>query len=126
MKSRLWPYAFAILLPVALSAQGRSGSIRVVDLGTLPDGLTDTSAATAINARGEVVGVARDSVHAYVFRRGVVVQLPSLQKAGNAIGMAINERGDVVGQAMTSLGAAHAVLWTGPKDRRQNASRRAR
>jgi uncharacterized membrane protein len=100
----------------------------LVDVGTLPGGFA--SDAFGINNTGEITGssdnAARDFVYAYVFRRGVPVQLPSFQNGGNAIGMAINERGDVVGQAVTSLGAAHAVLWTGAKDRRQNESGRAR
>jgi len=92
MKSRLWPSVFAILLPVMLSAQGRSGSLRVVDLGTLPGGLTDTSSAAAINARGDVVGVSyvrvspdREVARPFVWTKGTMTELPSLPGGATAV-----------------------------------------
>jgi probable HAF family extracellular repeat protein len=65
-----------------------------------------TSAATAINERGQVVGISGDcdvavgrfsARHAVMWDHGTPIELPNLGGIGWHTPMAINERGDVVG-----------------------------
>jgi probable HAF family extracellular repeat protein len=82
------------------------------------------TAATAINDRGQVVGISGacdravgrfSAAHAVLWEGNTVTNLGSL--GGNAWNtpMAINQRGDIVGFANITLGAgfnAHGFLWT--------------
>ena len=85
-----------------------------------------TSAATAINARGQVVGISgecdvavgrRSATHAVLWDQGVVRTLGSLGGDFWHTPMAINDRGDVVGFSNPPGGDIdadnlHAFLWT--------------
>ena len=86
-----------------------------------------TSAATAINQRGQVVGISGDcdvavgrfsAKHAVMWDKGRVTLIDNLGGASWHTPMAINERGDVVGFSNPPGDAdgsfiAHAFLWTG-------------
>jgi probable HAF family extracellular repeat protein len=81
---------------------------RVVDLGTL-GGPQNQSEATAVNARGEVVGWSTlddGSAHAFLWRRGRMVDLAPLTAAN-----AINDHGVVAGAGVTASGEYHAFVW---------------
>ena len=85
-----------------------------------------TSAATAINARGQVVGISgecdvavgrRSATHAVLWDGGTVTDLGNLGGAFWHTPMAINDRGDVVGFSNPPNGnidgdSLRAVLWT--------------
>lgn len=85
-----------------------------------------TSAATAINGRGQVVGISgecdvavgrRSATHAVLWERGTVTDLGSLGGAFWHTPMAINDRGDVVGFSNPPDGnidadSLRAFLWT--------------
>jgi probable HAF family extracellular repeat protein len=76
------------------------------DLGTL-GGLH--SLATAVNDRGEVVGVSETSdgdMHAFLWRRGKMADL-----GWKGVPDAINSRGEVVGSRHAQAGGIHAFLW---------------
>jgi probable HAF family extracellular repeat protein len=96
----------------------------ILELPPLPG---DTvSAATAINNRGQVVGISGNcdravgrfsAIHAVLWQDGQVIDLGSLGGVAWNTPMAINERGDVVGFSNVSAAAgggfaAHAFLWT--------------
>jgi probable HAF family extracellular repeat protein len=84
------------------------------------------SAATAINNRGQVVGISGicdravgrfSAAHAVLWQDGKPIDLGGLGGVAWNTPMAINERGDVVGFANASAAAggsfaAHAFLWT--------------
>ena len=84
------------------------------------------SAATAINDRGQVVGISGicdravgrfSAIHAVLWQDGEVIDLGSLGGVAWNTPMAINDRGDVVGFSNVSAAAgggfaAHAFLWT--------------
>jgi len=84
------------------------------------------SAATAINARGQVVGISGEcdqavgrftARHAVLWDKGRVTELPNLGGESWHTPTAINERGDVVGFSNPPGDAggifiAHAFLWT--------------
>jgi probable HAF family extracellular repeat protein len=84
------------------------------------------SAATALNNRGQVVGISGicdravgrfSAIHAVLWQDGQVIDLGSLGGVAWNTPMAINERGDVVGFSNASAAAgggfaAHAFLWT--------------
>jgi probable HAF family extracellular repeat protein len=82
------------------------------------------SAATAINNRGQVVGISGicdravgrfSAIHAVLWQDGQVTDLGSLGGVAWNTPMAINERGDIVGFANVAAGggfSAHAFLWT--------------
>jgi probable HAF family extracellular repeat protein len=85
-----------------------------------------TSAATAINDRGQVVGISGicdrsvgrfSARHAVLWDRGNVTNLGDLGGVAWNTSMSINDRGDITGFANTSTGTAggfhaHAFLWT--------------
>jgi probable HAF family extracellular repeat protein len=85
-----------------------------------------TSAATAINERGQVVGISGDcdvavgrfsARHAVIWQGGKVTELPNLGGTAWHTPMAINENGDVVGFSNPPDNGdgeflAHALLWT--------------
>jgi probable HAF family extracellular repeat protein len=96
----------------------------ILELPPLPG---DTvSAATALNNRGQVVGISGicdravgrfSAIHAVLWQHGQVIDLGSLGGVAWNTPMAINERGDVVGFSNASAAAgggfaAHAFLWT--------------
>jgi probable HAF family extracellular repeat protein len=69
-----------------------------------------SSEATAINARGEVVG-ASDG-RAFLYRDGTVLDLGTLG-GGASIAKGINDRGEIVGMAADEHGAPGAFLFDG-------------
>lgn len=69
-----------------------------------------SSEATAINARGEVVG-ASDG-RAFVYRDGALLDLGT-PAGGSSIAKGINDRGEVVGMASDAHGAPGAFLFDG-------------
>jgi probable HAF family extracellular repeat protein len=85
------------------------------------------SAATAINARGQVAGISGDcdvavgrfsARHAVLWTRGTPTEIPNLGGVSWHTPTAINARGDVVGFSNPPGDAdgsfiAHAFLWTG-------------
>jgi probable HAF family extracellular repeat protein len=96
----------------------------ILELPPLPG---DTvSAATAINNRGQVVGISGicdravgrfSAIHAVLWQDGQPIDLGSLGGVAWNTPMAINERGDIVGFSNVSAAAgggfaAHAFLWT--------------
>jgi probable HAF family extracellular repeat protein len=100
----------------------KEGQIR--ELPPLPG---DTvSAATALNDRGQVVGISGicdrsvgrfSAIHAVLWEDGKVIDIGNLGGVAWNTPMSINEGGDVVGFSNTSAAAgggfaAHAFLWT--------------
>ena len=103
---------------------------KMIDLGTLGG---RNSFATAVNARGQVVGdsstgtgrTGADVGHAFVWENGSMTDLGALgfgtDILGQVVGVgdnlqatrasAINERGDVVGWSTTRTGKTHAFVW---------------
>jgi probable HAF family extracellular repeat protein len=97
------------------------------EIGELPPLPGDTaSAATALNDRGQVVGISGicdravgrfSAIHDVLWQDGKPIDLGSLGGVAWNTPMAINERGDVIGFANASAAAgggfdAHAFLWT--------------
>ena len=97
------------------------------EIRELPPLSGDTvSAATALNDRGQVVGISGicdravgrfSAIHAVLWRNGQPVDLGSLGGVAWNTPMAIDDRGDVVGFANATAAAggsfdAHAFLWT--------------
>jgi probable HAF family extracellular repeat protein len=99
---------------------------KIMDLGTLPEGGYE-SEAESVNSRGQVVGVATNTVpdaysffqlssqfnhfdpypypyqeRAFLWQHGVMTDLGTLGTGTDAWGMAINERGQVVGISYTN------------------------
>ena len=84
------------------------------------------SAATALNDRGQVVGISGicdravgrfSAIHAVLWQDGKVIDIGNLGGVAWNTPMSINERGDVVGFSNVSAAAgggfaAHAFLWT--------------
>jgi probable HAF family extracellular repeat protein len=69
-----------------------------------------SSLATAVNARGEIVGQANG--HAFLYRDGAFVDLGTLGGAAS-IAKGINDRGEVVGMASDPHGVPTAFLYSG-------------
>lgn len=101
---------------VLTTAAGPAGEARaflwrdgtLVDLGTLGN---VSSAATGINARGEVVGVSENGSGAgrgFIWRGGVMTELAALGDFAAARG--ISDSGLIVGEGFTSSGL-RALLW---------------
>lgn len=96
---------------------------RMTELRPIPG--NSTSAATAINERGQVVGISGDcdvavgrasARHAVLWDRGRPQEIPNLGGAGWHTPMDINERGDVTGFSNPEADSAgsfiRAFLWT--------------
>jgi len=89
----------------------------MTDLGTLNAQScprSRCSQATAINARGQVVGLSVTSTglqHAFLWERGTMIDLGTLGGMFSGAS-AINDGGQVVGFSTTASGEEHAVLWT--------------
>jgi probable HAF family extracellular repeat protein len=95
-----------------------------------------TSAATAINESGRVVGISGDcdiavgrfsARHAVLWEKGTVTEIPNLGGVTWHTPMAINQRGDVVGFSNPSGPGdpegdfiAHAFLWTKGSEKAQD------
>ncbi len=83
------------------------------DLGTLPGG--DYSAATGLNASGEVVGVSNGAANgrsrAVVWHKGHITPLGLLPDGSVSAARAVNMRGDAAGWADSYGGVIHAVVW---------------
>ena len=97
--------ALAVIL-VTGSAAGSAVSTkyRLIDLGTLGG---ESSYATAINDRGDVIGsseTADGSYHGFLWRNGRMTDLGAVRPTD------INNRGQIVGTLDTALGL-EAVLW---------------
>jgi uncharacterized membrane protein len=97
------------------------GENQIQELPPLPGTKDSTSAATAINDKGQVVGISGDcgtGIGASSAREAVMWHKGKITKIGNLGGiawntpMAINERGDVVGFGNTSAAAGVAQEWT--------------
>jgi probable HAF family extracellular repeat protein len=82
---------------------------RIIDLGTLPEGGFE-SAANAVNAKGQVVGIASNEIpdpnsmagngfqaRAFIWQNGGMQDLGTLGTGTNAQAILINQRGQVVG-----------------------------
>jgi probable HAF family extracellular repeat protein len=111
--------------PQVLQFRAVQWDTRNDDMRELPPLPGDTvSAATAINDRGQVVGISGicdnavgrfSAAHAVLWDDGFAVDLGDLGGEAWNTPMAINGRGDVVGFANVSGGGgfnAHAFLWT--------------
>jgi probable HAF family extracellular repeat protein len=113
-KKRLVLYGLQIslLMPLAVAQ-----IYTVTDLGTLGGFY---SAATGVNARGQVVGYSdiadHSAVHAFVWNRHSGMQDLNLAGITQSLATGINDLGHVVGVATFPVGPdhfqAHAVMWT--------------
>ena len=83
-----------------------------MDIGTLGGPYSE---ALGLNNRGQVVGVAStaDSLHGFVWRRGVLVDLGVAATGGPNGSRAtdVNAHGLIVGGSDVASGENHAVLW---------------
>lgn len=72
--------------------------------------------AVALNERGDVVGSYTEAEfhnsQAFLWRDGVVIDLPALNDDGRTSARGINNRGQIVGWS-SGPGGSHAVLWDG-------------
>jgi probable HAF family extracellular repeat protein len=88
--------------------------VPILDLGTLPGG--NSSDATGINDRGQVVGVSQTAsgeYHAFLWQEGTMTDLGTLPGAAlpESAAYGINARGQVVGDGYFASSTLHAFLW---------------
>ena len=96
------------------ASASRATGWTIRDLGTLGG---SSSAATAINNRGQVVGwstTRNGAKHAFLWHQGRMIDLGTL--GGTLAGtqssaLALNERGQIVGWSTTRSGTKRAVIW---------------
>jgi len=117
MLNRQTIVALAILLPISLSANP-STRVHPIDLGVLPNGLTNTSFATAINDHGTIVGISyvrsgpnQEVGRAFVWSHGVMTALRMLPGDTISGASGINDWGDIVGYESNGAGRDRAVIW---------------
>ena len=79
---------------------------RTTDLGSLGAG---SSAAVAVNGRGQVIGTSGGD--AFVWEKGRMTALGTLG-GYTSTAVAINDRGQIAGNSQLRSGATHAVVWT--------------
>ena len=92
------------------TSASRASGWAIRDLGTLGG---NSSAATAINNRGQIVGwstTRSGAKHAFLWQRGTMRDLGTLGGAESAA-LALNERGQIVGWSTTKKGTKRAVIW---------------
>jgi probable HAF family extracellular repeat protein len=89
----------------------------VVNLGTLPDDgderTQEQSQAYAVNNLGHVAGIHynEDGERAFIWRDGVMRELPALSEGESTTVTGINDRGQVVGASVFDRQLARGVLW---------------
>ncbi len=108
-------FALTCLLACLLAPVAGAQIYRVTDLGTLGGYY---SAATGINALGDVVGYAdtpdHSSVHAFLWTKATGMRDLNPPEIAQSLALAINDFGQVVGVAVTAGDhpTTHAFLWT--------------
>lgn len=102
----------AVLILLASYPMTRAdASVTVIDLGTLGG---DNSTALAINDKLHIVGhseTAQGWEHAFLWKKGQMIDLGTLFEYGSSDAFDINNRGEVVGRSDTEHAETHAFLW---------------
>src|SRR4051812_47704418 len=84
----------------------------ITDLGTLENG--GLSYANAINASGQVVGLAKTSegdLHAFLWQNGKMTDLGTLPGGSESQATDINSAGQIVGSSKVDDEIYHAFVW---------------
>src|SRR5215211_2000108 len=109
----------SMVVAVLVGAHPASAQLSITDLGTLPGGDSfDSSTASGINDRGQVVGQSDvpsgAGHHAFLWEKGKMTDLGTLPGSSLSNALDINDRGQVVGSSTLASDSApeHAVLWT--------------
>ena len=113
MKASL-PLSFMLVIVLGIPSSARSDRTdrTVIELGALGG---EGSAAISINARGQIVGEAETATgdtHAFLWQKGVMRDLGTLD--GDAISSAvfINDHSQVVGASISETRGVRPILWT--------------